>query len=104
MGGAFRIDEEQTFEGHACAGKGRGVRLAWWGNADGPAFFGHPLEQGQDQTELADTCVGNEDFGECPDWPALAGQHGIQGSMAGGNAGRCRGKLIATPHKMLQRA
>ena len=103
MGGAFGINEEQPLEGNARAGEGWRIKLAWRRNADGPAPFGHPLEQGQDQSELTDTGMGDEDLGERADRPALAGQYGIQGGMAGGNAGRCRGNLIATPHKMLQR-
>lgn len=103
MGRAFGINEKQPLKRNARAREGRRIKLARRRDADGPAPLGHPLEQGQDQSELADTGMGDEDFGECADRPAFAGQHGIQGGMAGGNAGCCRGNLIATPHKMLQR-
>lgn len=104
MGGAFCINQEQAIQGDARAGQGWCIKLARRCDADGPAPFGHPLEKRQDQSELTDTSMGDEDFGECADWPALAGQYGIQVRMTGCDAGRGRGDLIASPHKMLQRA
>ncbi len=104
MGGAFGINEEEPFEGNACAREGWRVKLAGGRDADGPSPFGHPLEQRQEQSEFADTGMGDEDLGDRADWPAFAGKYGIQGGMTGGDAGCGQRDLIAAPHKMLQRA
>ena len=78
VGRAFGLDHEQSFEGYAGGGQGWCVGLAGGRDADGPAPGRSPGQYRQEQAEFAHAGMGNEQFGECADRPAAAGQGCIE--------------------------
>ncbi len=54
------------------------------------------------QTDLADAVCPHQQFGQGADWPAGAGQLGIERGVAGGNRGPCaRTELGAAPERRM---